>query len=330
MARRWGTIALEKCKALISLLRPKTPADKAKSLDIGAPREMTGGMHDYSISLFRPEEEFIDAGQDRKAALVHPLLPSTRDLHDIVVEELSKVEGRVVDCFDDGLSLRIRSILSLSGEVRPKDVIQGGFAVKVSGESIHICQYTVRQVCKNGAIITHTAHSRRIHRVGFEASSDDIAEVTHELRDAIHACSTIEALSTILDQMRTATLQRARRVSDSLGNLPQVPRRRVKELRNRISSAFAREQDRSVFGLMNAITEVARDEPNGEVRWRLEELGGAVLSGLSSTPKPSGTVALSPVRMHSPAGEGRREILQRQVACGVDRRERTCQSHLQD
>ena len=35
-------------------------------------------------------------------------------------------------------------------------------------------------------------------------------------------------------------------------------------------------RDQTGFGLMNAVTAVARDQRDPEVRWRLEELGGGV------------------------------------------------------
>jgi hypothetical protein len=42
---------------------------------------------------------------------------------------------------------------------------------------------------------------------------------------------------------------------------------------------FFQEADRSRFALMNAVTSVARDTRDPEVRWRLEELGGGILAG---------------------------------------------------
>ena len=44
----------------------------------------------------------------------------------------------------------------------------------------------------------------------------------------------------------------------------------------RIMDQFFGGGDRSRFGLMNAVTAVARDEADPEVRWGLEELGGGI------------------------------------------------------
>ncbi len=40
--------------------------------------------------------------------------------------------------------------------------------------------------------------------------------------------------------------------------------------------SFLESEDHSAFDLMNAVTAVARDQRDPEVRWRLEELGGGV------------------------------------------------------
>jgi hypothetical protein len=50
--------------------------------------------------------------------------------------------------------------------------------------------------------------------------------------------------------------------------------------------SFLGEGEKSRFGLMNAVTSVARDRPVPEERWRLEELGGGIAARI--LPKPSG------------------------------------------
>ena len=54
---------------------------------------------------------------------------------------------------------------------------------------------------------------------------------------------------------------------------------------------YTSEGDDSVFGLMNAVTSVAREEPDPEVRWDLEELGGGIPAMVPDVPKPSDTAA---------------------------------------
>ncbi len=48
------------------------------------------------------------------------------------------------------------------------------------------------------------------------------------------------------------------------------------DLQDEIVRIFVQADDRSAFGLMNAVTSVARDQDDPQVRWHLEELGGGV------------------------------------------------------
>ena len=62
--------------------------------------------------------------------------------------------------------------------------------------------------------------------------------------------------------------------------LPHVPPDvRARVLRT-IVRRFEAEDDGSTLGLVNAVTSVARDTPDPEMRWRLEELGGGMLARL--------------------------------------------------
>jgi hypothetical protein len=54
---------------------------------------------------------------------------------------------------------------------------------------------------------------------------------------------------------------------------------------------FFQEGDRSRLALMNAVTSVARDTPDPEVRWRLEELGGGIPVGRAPVLQPDDTAA---------------------------------------
>jgi hypothetical protein len=57
---------------------------------------------------------------------------------------------------------------------------------------------------------------------------------------------------------------------------------------NEILEQFSAGGDPTRFGLMNAVTAVARDTRDPDDRWRLEEFGGAVGATLEPS-RPSGT-----------------------------------------
>jgi len=60
---------------------------------------------------------------------------------------------------------------------------------------------------------------------------------------------------------------------------------------DQIMRTFMEADDRSAFGLMNAVTSVARDQDDPEVRWRLEELGGGVPAMRFPHVRPDGSEA---------------------------------------
>ncbi len=204
------------------------------------------------------------------------LLPATQDIDATVVEELALLGGTVSDRSDDGRRLFLRALLPLSDEVRPKDIVEGGIAVRTVGHEIEVCPYLFRQVCQNGAIMPQVAETRRIGRVEFAAPSEAIEAVNHHLREAMRACSGVEVFAHATGQIRFAM---ATEVSSDVSTLllfSSFWRTISADLQDEIVRIFVQADDRSAFGLMNAVTSVARDQDDPQVRWHLEELGGGV------------------------------------------------------
>ena len=61
---------------------------------------------------------------------------------------------------------------------------------------------------------------------------------------------------------------------------PDIATRYLSEIVER----FFKTADSSTFGLINAVTSVARDTRDPAARWRLEELGGGMLAEITTTP----------------------------------------------
>ncbi len=220
-----------------------------------------------------------------------PLLPATQDICATVVEELAFLGGTVKDEFDDGRRLILRAILPMSDEVRPKDVVEGGIAVRAVGKEIEISPYLFRQVCRNGAIMPQVVETRCIRRVARGAPSEAVEAVKDQLREAVRACAAAEVFAHAIRQFRSATTREV--AGDVFKLLMLLSRRRTipADLQEQIVRRFSRAGDRSDFGLMNAVTSVARDQRNPEVRWRLEELGGAVPALRFPDVRPAGSAA---------------------------------------
>ena len=213
------------------------------------------------------------------------LLPATREIKEHFTEEIKSVGGTVQDAFDDGVRLFLRAVLARTDEVRPKDRLQGGVALRTTADEILVHPYTYRQVCCNGAIMAHALGTHRIERVPFSASSEEIERVLADVCEAVRRCSSDEAFSAAADQIRSATQVSA---DLALQLLPMLARTAAisEGLVEMIWERFEGESDRSAFGLINAVTSTARDQSDPELRWRLEELGGGLPARLRPAPTP--------------------------------------------
>ena len=61
-----------------------------------------------------------------------------------------------------------------------------------------------------------------------------------------------------------------------------------------VMAEFRDGKDRTRYGLMNAVTATARRTSDPELRWRMEELGGAVAALTPDPVRPHGTRAVLP------------------------------------
>jgi hypothetical protein len=138
-------------------------------------------------------------------------------------------------------------------------------------------------VCRNGAVIAHALEAWRLEQVEIR----DAADLEVELRDAIHACASPAAFENAAAGMRAARLTdfgSALLLLSSPHGAAGLVRRHLPEILRRLE----REEDRETgFGLMNAVTSLARDTRDPDERWRLEELGGS----LAVLRRPIGTRA---------------------------------------
>ncbi len=226
--------------------------------------------------------------------------PTTIDVYRIFSEETANAGGTVRDTFDDGNRLFIRSVVPDLCEIIPGDSVQGGVALRSNPEEIWIHPYMLRVVCRNGSLRPLAIQSTRITRK--ETGKPPIAEhdfVLH-MREAIRKCLDKEALQAGVNEMREARSKgiesalRMLQITEFLHANISSPRLlkiapiRIEEAekrsegttnphsRNLVLQRYHRETDRTMFGMMNAATSVARDSQDPEERWRLEELGGMI------------------------------------------------------
>ena len=211
------------------------------------------------------------------------MLPSPQDIQSAVEEEVANAGGQTLNRLCDGRRLFLRSVLPFVRQVRTNDNVQGGVAVMVGDVDIRVHPFTYREVCRNGAIMAQIMDTRRVQRVEFYAPAFAITYVLSEVREAVRECSAPEVFSAVTDQLRTAAVTAADMAIHLLPMLARFPQH--------LEAVMAEYNDDSVFDLMNAVTSVARDQPDPEVRWDLEELGGGIPAMVPDVPWPSDTAA---------------------------------------
>jgi hypothetical protein len=190
-------------------------------------------------------------------------------------EEITARGGNVRETFHQPGRLFSRSILALADDVLPKDRVNAGVALKAKDDQVWLHPYTFRQVCRNGAIAAHTLGTESIRLEDL-----DPAAALESIRAAIGECCREEVFTAAIRQMRTAQEQEA---DIALALLPIFDRLQGvgPEIFGLVLGRFFESDDRSQFGLMQAVTSVARDTADPEQRWDLEELGGAVAANLT-------------------------------------------------
>lgn len=195
----------------------------------------------------------------------------TREILEAFTETIQAREGKITETFHQRGLLFVRSVFAPAQDIRPADKVQGGVALRATDTAAWVYPYVFRLVCQNGAILAHAAEGREISHLDTVPAFEAVSLV----RDAVEACSERDAFLTAAAQMRTAAQQP---IDVVLNMMPFLSRLSSlgPELAQQVFEQFFHENDRTRYGLMNAVTAVARDTRDQVTRWRLEELGGQV------------------------------------------------------
>jgi hypothetical protein len=223
------------------------------------------------------------------------LVPQTREIAEAFVEEIAVSGGTVPDVYDDGRHMFLRGILPPSDEVRPGDRFKHGVALQCCGPDVLVHPYLYRIVCRNGAIAARAAEGSRVERRDSSGCPGAAEQVLLELRAAVHACTDEGILAGACESMRSMTQLRADHVINLLPGLLRLPRPQAQHYVELILSQYREDGDRSAYGVMNAITAVARDARDPDARWRLEEAGGAMVRLVRVPERRHAAGALLPV-----------------------------------
>ena len=207
-------------------------------------------------------------------------LPAAPEILEAFEHEVRELGGTVRDVYAEGDLLFARAILPDEMDVRPGDRVHAGVAVRTHDTEILVHPYTYRVVCTNGSINVSALGSRVVQRVELAAPTIVIDGVLDDLREAIHASGSPTALQYTVGAMRSAAEREADVMIQLMSALPHMPPGVRASMLRTIVRRFEEDGDRSALGLVNAVTSVARDTSDPELRWRLEEVGGGMLAYL--------------------------------------------------
>ena len=215
------------------------------------------------------------------STFVPEYLPSTRDIRETFAEEITSAGGAIVDEVEDGRQLFLRAVLEADAEVRPGDAVSHGIALRAMGPEIVVHPYTFRRVCTNGAIAAHALESRRFERVERTevfVATFEVAMTLESVRDAVRACASPETFAKMSDELRSASEMHADVAIQLMPAIARLAPEWRAQVLSQVMQRFSVEGDRTAFGLMNAVTSVARDTRDPNARWQLEVLGGTMPS----------------------------------------------------
>lgn len=203
-----------------------------------------------------------------------------RSLRVIFLDEVASAGGLLFDVYATSDRLLIRATLPWIADVRPQDPVRGGVAMRATLHEAVAHPFVVRQVCTNGAIAPQALETQRVSRM----EELPAADARDAVREAVRACSGEEVFATFASGM-AATFGALVEIPFMLmAMLPDQTDPEAGELYTKVLAELLRGGDRSRFGLMNALTAVGRDTKDPDLRWRLEELGGAVAMQRDATP----------------------------------------------
>ena len=221
---------------------------------------------------------------------------TTSQINTIFADEVKSAGGKVTDTFDDGTVLFSRAVLPQHTEVARKDRIDKGVAIKAAWEDVWAHPYVLRKVCVNGALVAQAVATKHVVNAG------DVSPVELEisLREAIQMCAAEQDFEEVANKLRRTRSFWVRPPRALMPHLASLPADQATEIVEEIYRRFTEEADESRYGLINAVTSLARDTRNPELRWTLEKIGGALI--WEDPPKSPGTGAAEAEAIPSPKG----------------------------
>jgi hypothetical protein len=204
--------------------------------------------------------------------------PSLTDIDQAFTDEIATLGGTVADRYQDETRLLLRSVLPRLADVAPGDSIQGGVALRAVDEGVAIHPYTLRHVCVNGAIAATALETHRVRLVEYESATEFVAAALEEIRIAVRRSAEPEVFLDSVGKMRTSSAEPVDHMIGMMAMLERIPPHYLQQVLEMIRDRFDAAGERTRFDLVNAVTSVARDTADPDLRWKLEEVGGILIA----------------------------------------------------
>jgi hypothetical protein len=206
--------------------------------------------------------------------------PTAQNLLDAFRDEITTAGGTVSDVFEMEQQLIARAILPASAEIRVRDAMNAGVAIRATQTEIAVHPYTFRQVCTNGSVMVQMLQSRRAVRLRVEngiAPSYESSTILEEVREGIRVCASPDTFAAIESDLQLSTEADGLVMLHMLHHIGRSMHARIDLATSMlIQRRYREDRDRSAFGVMNAVTSVARDTSDPVARWNLESIGGSI------------------------------------------------------
>src|SRR4051812_31388355 len=90
----------------------------------------------------------------RRSRMTNVAWPDTQSLRIAFDDEVRTAGGHICDAYHDvdASRLFVRAVLPLDLDVRTRDRVQGGVAMRATDQDVSVHPYIFRIVCRNGAI----------------------------------------------------------------------------------------------------------------------------------------------------------------------------------
>jgi len=209
------------------------------------------------------------------------------DLVFLVLEEFKRketVEIYRIDLTETMLYLKAID-KTLTEEIRENDVIHGGLIIRnseVGASSFRVEPFLLRKICSNGLIGKHSLKKIHLGRQTVETGEIEWSEETKRLEDKAFWAKVRDIIRNTFDRkiflswikkMKEATEIEIEKPKEAIDNVVKYAGL-TEEQKNILLMHFT---EKTKYGLVNAVTSLARETKDIDERIRLEEIGGKLL-----------------------------------------------------